>query len=75
MSLRAGRTLAVLFFVAQAVALTWPGMIPFNRVRPLILGMPFAMAWVALWITGSALVLWWIDRVEAHHRPRDGEER
>ena len=71
MSLRATRTLAVLFFLAYAVAVTWPGVLPFNRIRPLILGLPFIMVWVALWIVGGILVLWWLDRVEARHRAQE----
>jgi hypothetical protein len=69
-SLRATRALAVLFFLAYAVAVTWPGVLPFNRIRPLVFGLPFVMVWIALWIVGGVLVLWWVDRVEARHRGR-----
>lgn len=72
MSLVAARTLAVLYFLAYAVAVTWPGIVPFNRVRPFIFGLPFVMAWVAMWIVGSLFVLWTLDRVEARHRGSDG---
>jgi hypothetical protein len=41
---------------------------PFNRVHPLVLGLPFNMAWMALWIVGGALVLWTLDRIEGRHR-------
>ena len=68
MSVGAVRVLATAYFVAYAVAVTWPGMLPFNRVRPTVLGLPFAMVWVALWIAGSGLVLWALDRSEERHR-------
>lgn len=64
MSVRGVRILAAVFLVLFAVAVTWPGMVPFNRARPLILGLPFSMAWVALWVVLGALVLWLVDVVE-----------
>jgi hypothetical protein len=64
---------AALFFLAFAVGVTWPGVTPFNRVHPLVLGLPFNMAWVAFWIVGGALVLWGLDRVETRHRSGRGE--
>lgn len=72
MSVRAVRALVFAFFVAYAVAVTWPGAVPFNRVRPLILGLPFNLAWGAAWIVAGGLVLWWLDRSEARVR---GEPR
>lgn len=64
MSKRGVRTLAVVFFALNAVAVTWPGLKPFNRVHPLILGLPFSLAWIAGWVLASMLVLWVVDRVE-----------
>jgi len=26
----------------------WPGLLPFNRIYPLIFGLPFVMAWLTL---------------------------
>jgi hypothetical protein len=68
-SLTITRVLAVAYFVAYAVAVTWPGMLPFSGVRLSLLGLPLPMVWVSLWIVGSGLVLWALDRVEARHRP------
>jgi hypothetical protein len=65
------RVLAAAYFVAYAVVVTWPGALPFNRVRPLVLGLPFSMAWIALWIVGAGLVLWALDRSEARYRTRN----
>lgn len=64
MKVRAVRTLAAVFFLLYAVALTWPGMLPFNRIRPFVLGLPFSMFWAAAWIVGGMLVLWIVHRVE-----------
>lgn len=72
MSLRYARTLAFVFLAAYAVAVTWPGMVPFNRIHPLILGLPFAMVWIAIWIVAGCLVLWTLHRVESIHRARHG---
>jgi hypothetical protein len=64
-----------LFFVLFAVAVTWPGMVPFNRVEPLILGLPFSMAWIALWVLLSFFVLLLLDRVESRRSPSGERER
>lgn len=64
MSKRAVRTLAAVFFALNALAVTWPGFTPFNRVHPLVLGLPFSLAWIASWVLLSMVVLWIVDRVE-----------
>ena len=64
MTKRGVRTLAAVFFIVNAIAVTWPGFTPFNRVYPLILGLPFSMAWIAFWVLLSMVVLWVVDRVE-----------
>lgn len=61
---RAVRILAAVFLLLFLVAVTWPGMVPFNRVRPLVLGLPTSMAWVAFWVVLGCLVLWLVDVVE-----------
>jgi preprotein translocase subunit SecY len=70
LSVRTARVLAVAYFVLFAAAVTWPGMVPFNRIRPLILGLPFSLAWIALWVTGGVFVLWMLHVAE---RKGDGE--
>jgi len=62
---------AALFFLLFVLAVTWPGMLPFNRIHPLILGLPFSMFWIALWVFCSFLVLLLVDRVEAGARKED----
>lgn len=68
MSARTAQAVAIAYFVLFAIAVTWPGMVPFNRIRPLVLGLPFSMVWIAAWIVGGALVLWWLDRVIERER-------
>lgn len=72
MSLRTARALTVAYFVLMAIAVTWPGLVPFSRVYPLVFGLPFGMAWIAAWVAGSAVVLYLLDRVEGRHRRRRG---
>jgi hypothetical protein len=67
-SLTAARAFAGVYFTLMLVFVTWPGLVPFARVQPLILGLPFSMAWIAGWIAGSVVVLTAVDRVEARYR-------
>lgn len=57
-----------LFFLLFVLAVTWPGMIPGNRIFPLVLGMPVSMFWIAAWVVLSFLVLLFLDRAEGKHR-------
>lgn len=68
MSLRAARVGAALFFLLFVVAVTWPGMVPFNRIRPLVLGLPFSMVWIAFWVCLSFFVFILVDLVEGRNR-------
>ncbi|HET9029847.1 MAG TPA: DUF3311 domain-containing protein [Candidatus Aquilonibacter sp.] len=39
--------------------------VPFvNRVEPRILGLPFVLAWIALWVILTPAFIWGIGRVE-----------
>ena len=69
--------LAVSFYLAMAFFVTYPGYVPFDRIRPFVLGMPFALFWQVLWITSSifvlaAVYLWEKRRAE---RARPGTSR
>ncbi len=64
---------AVAFFLLFVVAVTWPGMTPFNTVEPLVLGLPFSMTWIALWVLLSFVVLVVVDRVEEGAREGEAE--
>lgn len=70
MSLRTARALTGGYLVLALVFVTWPGLVPFARIRPFVLGMPFAMVWIAGWVAGCAVVFYLLDRVERRHRPR-----
>ena len=68
MSLKTARGLTVGYLVLAMIFVTWPGLVPFARVEPLILGLPFSMAWIAGWIAGVVPVLSLLDRVERRYR-------
>jgi membrane protein implicated in regulation of membrane protease activity len=72
--LRTARVLAALYFVAMLVFLTWPGMVPFARAEPFVLGFPFSLAWSAFWIAGALAVLWGVEVVERRHRGPEEED-
>jgi hypothetical protein len=48
----------------MAVGVTFPGITPFNTIRPFVFGVPFVFAWYLCWIVGSVLVftfLYWVS--------------
>lgn len=49
--------LAVVYFIAMLVAVTYPGYVPFNEIRPFVFGLPFSLFWQVLWVCGAVLVL------------------
>lgn len=46
-----------LFYLATTVALVWPVYARFGSIRPMVLGMPFSLVYVVLWVLASFLVL------------------
>ena len=54
---RLRRTLVIAFFLVYAIAVTFPGVVPFNRIFPLVLGLPFVLAWYAGWVVLGGVVL------------------
>ena len=43
--------------------------IPFvNRVEPLVLGMPFVLAWIVFWVVGGAVIMGFIYRLDPVNR-------
>ena len=62
---RAGATI---YFVLFLIFVTWPGFVPFNRPLPLVLGLPFNMAAIGLWVGLGAVVLFVLDRSEERNR-------
>lgn len=79
MKLSTARTLAGAYLLTALVFVTWPGLVPFSKIEPLILGLPFSMAWIAMWVSGTVVMLFLLDRVEKRYRddaetPASGEE-
>ncbi len=72
MNVRWVRRGAALFFLLFILAVTWPGMLPFNRIHPMVLGLPLSMFWIAFWVFCSFLVLLLVDWVEG--KARKGED-
>lgn len=68
MSLRTARILTGIYLIAALVSVTWPGLLPFARVEPMILGLPLSLAWIAAWVAGTVIVLYLLDRVERRYR-------
>ena len=50
-------SLAVVYFIAMLVAVTYPGYVPFNQIRPFVFGLPFSLFWQVLWVSGAVIVL------------------
>jgi len=50
----------------MAVAITFPGIRPFNTIQPYIFGIPFVFAWVLAWVGGSLVVFLFLYR--AYHK-------
>lgn len=63
MSPRGARILLAAFFFLYTVALVLPWMVGADRIRPFVLGLPFALFWYALWVALSFPVLIAADRV------------
>ncbi len=53
---RSAGWIAAVYFVAMAVAITFPGIRPFNTIRPFVFGIPFVFAWVLSWVLGALVV-------------------
>lgn len=72
MSNRTVRWLTAVYMIAFLLAVTWPGFLLFNRVTPIILGLPFNLFFIALLITVGMGVLFILYRSEQR---RDEEKR
>jgi hypothetical protein len=45
-----------------------------NRVKPLILGLPFLLFWILFWVLMTPLVLYLASRAEKKDRDSGGED-
>jgi Protein of unknown function (DUF3311) len=65
------RVLAALPFIGMLVG------VPFvNRVEPLVLGMPFVLAWIVMWVVLSSIIMAIVYNLDPSNRhiAADGEE-
>lgn len=53
------------FMVMYVLAVTYPGITPFNRIYPLVFGLPFVFFWIVVWIVIGLIVLAIADSVES----------
>jgi len=59
---RTAKYIAFVYFIAMAIALTFPGITPFNTIRPFVFGVPFVFTWYLMWILGALLVFTLLHR-------------
>lgn len=62
---RAVTTFAIVFLLAQGIAITWPAAEFVNRPDTRVFGLPLAFAWGAAWVAATFFVMalvWWVDR-------------
>ena len=63
-----------LYVLLCLAAMTWPGFAWVgNRIEPRVLGLPFSLAWVVLWVLLTFVALALYDRFAPD--PRDPRER
>lgn len=58
------RRLAIVVFLLNVVAVTWPGITPFRSPEPLVFGLPMSMAWPIAWILIGFVTLLVLDHFE-----------
>jgi hypothetical protein len=44
-----------------------------NRLRPIILGLPFLLFWILAWVALTPLILYLAYRLEKKHNPPEDE--
>ena len=65
------RVLAALPFIGILVGVAFV-----NRVEPLVLGMPFVLAWIVMWVVLSSIIMAIVYRLDPTNRQIaiEGEE-
>lgn len=43
------------------------GVVFANRVRPLVLGLPFLFFWITAWVVATSFIMWVILRLDRAH--------
>ncbi|WP_118182601.1 DUF3311 domain-containing protein [Paraburkholderia phosphatilytica] len=63
------RVLAVLPFIGILLG------VPFvNRVEPLVLGMPFVLAWIVMWVVLTSVIMAIIYRLDPTNHTSDSQD-
>lgn len=57
MTHRSAVRFAVACFALYALAVHWPGILPFTGVRPFVLGLPFNFFWIVAWVVLGGIAL------------------
>jgi hypothetical protein len=57
MTQRTATRFAAVIFTLYLLGVHWPGILPFAGPRPFILGMPFNLMWVVLWVVLGGVAL------------------
>ena len=74
MRMRLPPLLAIVYFLAMAIAVTYPGYVPANKIHPMLFGMPLSLVWQLFWISGAIAVLGAVFLWEkAQRAPGDNE--
>lgn len=65
------RVLAALPFIGMLLGIAFV-----NRVEPLVLGMPFVLAWIVMWVVLSSIIMAIVYRLDSSNREIavEGEE-
>jgi hypothetical protein len=68
-----GRKIALLLGAVPLVTLVFG--LPFvNRVKPMILGLPFLLFWILFWVLMTPLALYLAYRAEKKYRDSKGDD-
>jgi hypothetical protein len=65
MTVRTARLVVFTYTILYAIVLLYPGILPFNRMRPFVFGMPFVLVWVSSWVGLGVIVLYFLERATA----------
>ncbi len=72
--MKKGTRLALIFGAIPFLTLVFA--LPFvNRIKPVILGLPFVLFWILLWVALTPAILWAAYKIEKKYNPPDDEEK
>lgn len=73
MTLKLVRCSVVIFFLLYLVAVIWPLATLVSAAEPMILGLPFSLAWAVAWILLGFMALLILDHFE--RREEESEDQ